>query len=444
LHAKVDIDSLAWQGKKVTIEKISGHGYPEAQFAKFDINGSRAQLKNLSGRTVKVSDINITRAHVEISPDRLDRPKIRGAVALKEEAVVEAPKVPGFLERFVPDKVELGDIIIATASLKVKDEAGELIANVSDSSVQITPDLEKESAEIRIKKGKLEVKDAPDMSIIKTDLRWQDKSLFITESGVNIYDDGHIAAEGEINFNGEDPDFDVELVLSSIDVKEVVPEKWKDRISGTIRGPVTVKGSSENLVQKGTIHLDNGVIEGIKALQQIATFTKTDLFNRIVLNEAQSDFVKRGDNLELTNINLHSNSLFKIEGAINVNDDKLSGVVQLGVAPKTIRLVPGATEEVFTESRGGLVWTPVKIGGTTEKMTQDLTGRLIDAAIPGDIPGIAKTIGSLFGLGGDKEEEGEEAEEKTNGLKDLIENNVDEASDIGKALKRFGPLFNRN
>lgn len=453
LHADVNIDSLSWQGKKLSIEKITGHGYPEADFAKFDINASRAQLLGI-GKTVTISDINITRANVEISEDRLQRAKSQTPppVAIVNAASTDSvapPKIPGFLKAFAPQRVELGDIIIQSASVQVKDESGAVEFSVNDSQAQITPNLDNESAEILIKKGDLFIDELPEMKIISSAMRWQDDSLFIKESGANLYGDGHVATEGEINFKEDDPVFDLDLTLSSIDVKEVLPDDWKNRISGTIRGPVQVTGPSEQLVQEGTLYLDNGVIEGIKILKQIATFTKSDLFSRIVLNEAQSNFTRKDDNIELTNINIHSNDLIKIEGNVTIEGENLAGIIQLGVAPKTIRLIPGAREKVFTETREGLVWTPVKIGGTTSKFEQDLSARLIGAATS-DLPGIVDQIGGLLGFGStNKQPETENKpgeEEKKDGIRGLIqgiEKNVDEDSDIGKALKLFGPLLNR-
>jgi hypothetical protein len=73
----------------------------------------------------------------------------------------------------------------------------------------------------------------------------------------------------------------------------------------------------------------------------------------------------------------------------------------VGVSRETLSGIPGAETKVFTIERDGLVWTPVRITGTFDKINEDLTDRLVDAAgarilekLP-DLDTLRQTIESL-------------------------------------------------
>ena len=458
LHADVEIEDREWKGMQANIGKLTAKGYEEAAFSSIELNAIRASLKSMANKTVQISDINITRADIEFSNDRLKRTVKANAVS--EEAVVTAdatPKIPGFLSKFAPEKVALGDVVIGSVSLNVKDDAGESLVMIKDSKAQITPNLENKSAEFRIKDGDIVIAKAPEMTLRDAKMRWQDQSLFINNGSIGIYGEGHIAGSGEVAFK-DSAQFDLDLNLSSIDVKKVVPEDWQKRISGTVRGPVKVKGPAADLIQEGTLHLDDGVLEGVEVLDKIAKFTKSDKFNRIVLNQAQSDFTMQGGLLELRNIEIQSDGLLRIEGKLDKDGKDIAGSLRLGVTPGTIRLIPGAKDRVFTDSHDGFLWTTVNIGGTTDKISEDLTSRLISAATGGLVDalpsGLLDTIKGAIGLGGEnKEQEADPAKPDAprggiGGLiegviKDRVEDNPETIEKGKKILELFGPLLRK-
>jgi hypothetical protein len=54
--------------------------------------------------------------------------------------------------------------------------------------------------------------------------------------------------------------------------------------------------------------------------------------------------------------------------------------VQLGVTPSSLQWLPGSQERVFTVSRDGYLWSPVRISGLAAKPKEDLSPRLAAAA----------------------------------------------------------------
>ena len=58
----------------------------------------------------------------------------------------------------------------------------------------------------------------------------------------------------------------------------------------------------------------------------------------------------------------------------------IDGKFKIAAAPDVVDTLPGAREEVFTESRDGYLWTTLKIDGPSSHPREDLKPRLIAAA----------------------------------------------------------------
>ena len=77
---------------------------------------------------------------------------------------------------------------------------------------------------------------------------------------------------------------------------------------------------------------------------------------------------------------MESDGLIRVEGGFTVANGVIDGLFQVGVAASSLTLVPGAQERVFTETRGGYVWTPMQLHGPVDGPGEDLSPRLIAAA----------------------------------------------------------------
>lgn len=152
--------------------------------------------------------------------------------------------------------------------------------------------------------------------------------------------------------------------------------------TGTVRGKIFVKGAAKagGLRQEGTLHLDDGVVKSVPVLEKVATYTRSERFKRLGLNEAKADFVKDGDHIRLSNIAIQSDGLVRVEGTMLLEGEKLNGQLQVGITPGTLRWIPGAEKKVFNQSRDGFLWTDLLLTGTTAEPKENLTARLVQAA----------------------------------------------------------------
>jgi hypothetical protein len=107
---------------------------------------------------------------------------------------------------------------------------------------------------------------------------------------------------------------------------------------------------------------------------------RTVQFRNLVCDTASCQYRKEGDRINLTGIKIRSRSLLGVEGTLDITGEQLDGHLMVGVSRETLSGIPGAETKVFTIERDGLVWTPVRITGTFDKINEDLTDRLVDAA----------------------------------------------------------------
>lgn len=448
LKAQVNIDDVQWNRKSAFVGKLTARGYEEAAFSKLNLDALRANI-GIKDNAFDVSEISVSRVYGEFSNDRL-----QGKAA--EPETIEVPEksnLPGWLKGYIPQRTVIGEVEIGSATLEVKDDTGKTSMAIRETRASIQPDLNTGVVKIEANGGKIELAEpAPPINIRESSLRFQSPNLFINNASLEVYDGGHIAGLGEVSF-GEVSTVDLDLKVSGIDIKKVVNDEWKGKVSGTVRGPVKVSGTTDHLVQKGTLHLENGVLEAIPILDKIGKYTKSKRFSRLVLNQAQADFVLDGEVLELRNIQLESDGLTRVEGVLDKEGEAISGVLQVGVTPGTLRWIPGAEKDVFTESRDGFVWTTMKLGGTTDQISEDLSARLMSAAamdivdkLPANLQNTLKGI-----IGGGTEVTPTDPASPADGkavdpadqVKDLILDKVgDEVGDQGKKLlEGLGTLF---
>lgn len=456
LKADVNIEDLKWSGpKKATIGTVSAKGYEDAAFSSFELNGIRAGF-DIKDKAVKIPEISISRGHTEFSNNRIaskppvDRPGEESSSG--DSPSGKAPGVPGFLARYAPNRVEIDRVTVGNASIDVMDDDGKVALALKDVQSEIQPDLESGEMVIEARGGTLLLAGAPDMTIRDSSMRFRDNSLFINNAALGIYGSGHIDGAGEVSFS-DNPNLDLDLTLTGVDIREMVTGNWRDRVSGTIRGPVRIQGTTDDAITEGTVYLDDGVLEGIDLLDKIADYTGSQRFSRLVLNQAQADFKMKGENLQLRNIQFQSDGLTRIEGGLDKNGDLLDGTLQIGITPGTLRWIPGAEQSVFTENRDGFVWTSVQIGGTVANVREDLSGRIIAAAaariierLPGGVEKRLKEIvgGSQGNTPGQPGEGGDT--EITDRIKDVLIDNIGDPETIetGKrVIDLLGPLLSR-
>ena len=385
LRSEVTLAELTWTGSEVYAASFSALGSEEAAFAKLGLDGVRAKMGGIRDKAFRVPEVTVNRLNLEFSHPR-NGTSPEGLTG--DEGEGSGPTLPSWLSDFAPNRVEMGKIIVSTANVSVLKPEGPVFL-LSGVQSTLEPDFDTGLWEISGKGGKIVVPDQPEIRLNDLGLRWRGSEIFLDRCSLGIYKEGHISGTGEIGFD-EGGRFDVDLEISSIDVDELVTGDWRDRLAGVIHGPVHITGAPGALAYEGTLNVTDGVIESIPVLKRIAQYTRSERFNRLVLNETKTDFKSAGERVELRNLVIQSDGLVRIEGQIDLVGDLLSGDLKVGVTPGTMRWIPGAERLVFVEDRDGFRWAPLRLSGTTAEPKEDLSARLIAAAgeaIFSELPG---------------------------------------------------------
>ena len=385
MKSRVELAEMNWSGSEVYSDRFLAEGYQKAAFSKLELDGIRAKIGGLRNKAVMIPDVTVNRLEMDFSNKRLSRPMREsspGSSSASEDAAEEVAAkddVPGWLRKYLPNRVEVDGVSISSANISVANSAGQQVFALSEVRTEIMPDFATAVWEFAGRGGKMQVLDQPEIELKEMGLRWKESEIFIDQCSLGIYENGHIDGVGEIDFS-EEGSFDVELTVSSIDVDELVEGDWEKRLGGTIEGPVRITGQPGAFVYEGTLNIKEGVIESLPVLDRVAQYTRADQFKRLVLSEAKTDFKKTGDTVELRNLALQSDGLIRVEGKVDITGEQLSGNLQVGVTPGTMRRIPGAERKIFTEDRDGFRWAPMTLAGTVGEPKEDLSGRLIAAA----------------------------------------------------------------
>lgn len=306
------------------------------------------------------------------------------------EAVDTGPKIlpdevgsnedGGFWAQFLPDKVEVTKVDVASVDGRAQTENG--LWSWSNVGAKVVPgsgdevyDLDLRGGEIRSpidKVNRLVLKNARGrysgnrFHLISADLDALNRSR-LTMEGYYSLDDGYW------NFSGD---------VTGTRVEEVIAEDWRQRLMGPLEIDYKVSGRPDQDARlEGSLEIDDGVLTALPVLDRIAAYANTVRFRRLALSEASLDFSKRGDQLELTNIRLASEGLVRLEGTLRLMGDRITlGQFRLGITPGTLAHLPGAETKVFERGELGLLWTPLVISGTIDSPQEDLSERLIEAA----------------------------------------------------------------
>ncbi|MEA3189383.1 MAG: hypothetical protein QOD99_3213 [Chthoniobacter sp.] len=255
------------------------------------------------------------------------------------------------------------------------DHAG----GVNGAGLRLTPDGD--AWLIDAQGGKLVQSGWPELRLETARLRYQPGSLFILDS-LFRQGTGSIKTSGEIAFGSL---ADMRVELAGIDVNPMLPADWRARLSGKLFGDVKVRAplgsdATDGVTVDGPLRLADGQLTALPMLDQISTFTRTQRFRQMALSKATADVSRSIERIEARNIVLESEGLMRVEGQCSIANGAIDGTFQVGVTPASLQWIPGSRARVFTVARGGYLWTPMRLTGSADHPTEDLTPRLVAAA----------------------------------------------------------------
>ncbi len=377
LKAEVQVQPFQFSGSTIYTDGIEAQGSTASSFASLKADQTRIEVsaRRFFEHVWQVDQVDVQRAELHLDGPRGDIPP--PPAALDAAAREEHPS-----SAFLPNRVEISAATIHDALLTWSG------GSVSKLGLEVTN--YEGGWNIAGHGGQIKNDPLPTVDIDSLKLRYKEPSLFV-QSAVLREGSGGLNVVGEVRLNDN---FDLQAKIQQIAVSPLLPSDWRAKLSGNLSGDVRAKGSlplKETPALSGSVQLSDGILEALPVLNQIATFTRTAQFRRLSLSKASGDFTRNGEHLAVTNLILESSTLIRMEGAFTVDHDIIDGTFQVGVSPSSLQWLPGSQERVFTVSRNGYLWAPMRLTGPVASPTEDLTPRLV-AAAAGSVVDTAKNL----------------------------------------------------
>jgi hypothetical protein len=360
--ASAGFSPLRWTGASAYAESATLKGSPSSSLKNLNAREIRAEVNwraAFSG-SWRVEEITIT--HLEGEWQKPDKSQVPPPSAKGISAIPEV--LPSGIIALLPQKFELGILNVDNATLRVGR------AELANTSLSVKPDGT--GWLFQGKHGRFTSPWAPGLDVTDFRVREQGKDFFLTQGNLRLGPNGRIVLSGESASGGN-----LRVSWEGISSSEVLQGEWSSRLQGILSGSAILAAPD---VCKGSVTLRDGRLENIPILATIADFTQNPAFRRMPLQEVRGDFAWDTGKWRITNFAAESKGLLRIEGAIVVGQGgALEGDLQIGVTHQTLQWLPGSRERVFTKSHDGYLWADMRVGGTLEKPTENLSERLRSA-----------------------------------------------------------------
>jgi hypothetical protein len=365
LHAEVAVAPLHFTGLDVYGEGFTAHGGPGASFRELQVEGVRAELslRRFFERVWQVDALHAERVQLTIGAPAAAAPASPAAATSSA-----ASSRPGWF----PNRVEIARADVRDVQLRW---AG---GGITGLAAELTP--QEGGWKIVGTGGRVEQRGQPPLEIRSLQLLHRPPALFVQSAELHPPEGGVVRVSGDVQF---DKSLQLRAEFDGIALAPLLGEDWRVRLQGKangevdIRTPLPTRGPPS---LRGKIQLTEGDLTALPVLDQIAVFTRTQQFRRLKLTRASADFEQAGDRLEVRNLIAESARLLRVEGRFTLERDQIDGTFQVGVTAPSLQWLPGSQERVFTESRDGYLWTPMRLTGPVNNPTDDLTARLAAAA----------------------------------------------------------------
>jgi hypothetical protein len=130
----------------------------------------------------------------------------------------------------------------------------------------------------------------------------------------------------------------------------------------------------------GAVVIANAILKNIALLQRVANLAGRAELAQPKIDNVQADYDWNAQTLTVKNFVGEAKSIAAVRGEFVVQNGKLNGEFELGVAPEIVEKFPGAREDVFKINRDGYVWTAVSVTGPIGDLRDNLRPRLLRAA----------------------------------------------------------------
>lgn len=367
LRAEGSFEPLSWTGATFRSGGFKATGQPGSKVGSVRLTGLTAHLdwpKLLTGQIV-LDAVSAEQAEVQLVPAR---------VAQAKPVVPTSSKLP-FLRFRIHFSVQRVTIYHASLAYESRRGTKGSLNNLGILAVKTGPS----AWEFTVNGGTIHSDRFPAAQLVKAQAGLNSRHLQIQLLELASPDGGTATIQGEVQLNRE-LSADLHAKMAGIPVASFPLNK--EKLDGVASSDLTFQGAL-NHFERGTIQGDFRANEvhydfrrylgGLRYLAGSGSLGSAD-FDSVAGHVLYSNH-----NFLLTNLDAVYRDAVRMMGTVEVKGDQLQGVLQVGLKPELLDWVPGSLEAVFTEQRGGLNWTVVRLSGTVQEPKEDLSKRILTA-----------------------------------------------------------------
>ena len=389
LHADAHLAPLRWEGLRLESDSFEATGNGSGSVAKIAAGPLRADfdLAALLRGVWRLDGLQAQKVALVLGED--DRPRLLLSAPKRKRTESAARNTGGEVGRTpwrLPTGFQIGNVRIADFSLNWNpaqpDRRGELRG--VGLHAQPAVDRTRNTYEIDGRGGHFAQANFPGAALDSFHLRASESALLITHAAAHLEAGGSVQVTGSQSLVG-DRALDLDARFNNVPLAPFLPTDWRARLSGLATAHVRIAGPVEAMTQlraSGQIELHDGKLEAMPFLDALSVFNATGRYRALPLQQGRADFVWSASRLEVTNLQLESNGLLRLEGNFLVEGGQIHGEFQVGVARSAVRWLAGAGARVFDgpERNDGYAWTTLQVSGPADSPREDLSGRLLAAA----------------------------------------------------------------
>lgn len=336
-------------------------------------------------------------------------------------------------DSFVPLEYQVDQIRCKDASLQIiSDDSTYTLSNFA-LAAEPTTALSLDSWKIALRRGYI----STPFQLIKK-CRVESANINITPEGYTLDDCRIMLTPGDIqvkaSYNKKAGEWTADVKSNKANVKHILNESWKARISGNLFCNTILRGDNDGVtIANGRLYLQNGIVEALPFISDFK-IRNSYPYRHLLIDRASCrltyPYVEESLNISeawlFDDIDICSEGKIQIKGHVIIGKDRsLGGSLLIGLPQAVVSKLSsgeeGAVSQIFNAgSDESYAWLRINLSGTLDDPKQDLSIRLEQMAATyalGKADAAANTIFSVLGIGSsskfeDNSDEDSDAEEQ--------------------------------
>ena len=363
---------LSWRGLSVRSNGLLVRGQPSHGLTEMRAANLRAycSLQNLWQRKWTITRLQASSLQAAYGT---------AAAAQLENILPRQPELQPQIETSDVLKVDIRETIVPRTEV-IWGETPDTIGYLKDVETHFYP--KDHDLDIVGRGGSFRQTNLPEFTVADVQLHYAKPKLEVQSATLLLGPNAKTTVTGEFGF-GEGGGMHLNLHSVASPVEPYLIGFWKGKLDGTFDSETRLDktfGAPSPLTGEGEVRFVQARVHDVPTLKQIALATRHPQFEKPKIDTLQGRYRWSGAKLEVSELQIESKGLFRIEGELSIEKENIEGKFRVGAAPDVVEAIPGAREKVFTESRNGYLWAPMTLSGPLHHPREDLKERLVSAA----------------------------------------------------------------